>query len=112
MPVGGAEGLMTLRLEGTRTYTHPGSLKKGADCCSFSAYLLVSKGANPQWGYKIYKVYVLFFVTYVAFNLLLPFLFLPNQCCIYSLGRQHISQPFHLAGCLGAMPRFSLPGDE
>lgn len=53
---------------------------KGADCCFFSAYLLVSKGANPQWGYRIYKIY--FFITYVAFNLLLPFLSLHNQCCI------------------------------
>lgn len=59
--------------------------KEGAHCCFLSGYLLVSKGANPQWEYEIYKIYIIFFITYVAFNLLLPFLFLHKQCCMYYL---------------------------
>lgn len=47
--------------------------------------------------YRKYIYY--FFITYVAFNLLLPFLFLQNQCCIfYYLDRQHMPQPPHPTG--------------
>lgn len=54
---------------------------KGADCCFFLCLFIGFLREQVLSGDTRYKKYIYyFFITYVAFNLLLPFLFLHNQC--------------------------------